>query len=88
MCGQPCQHRDRRQKICRHHVAGGDADQPLDRLRLPGRGQRNATRKIAKKALFSTLWLFAFLNIIFRDIHKFTTAAAVNEILTGVTNGT
>ncbi len=46
------------------------------------------TSKIDKKVLFSTLWLFVLLNIIFRDIHELITAAFVREILTGVINGT
>ena len=35
----------------------------------------------------SLLWLFAILNILFRDIHELTTASAVNEILSGYVNG-
>ncbi|MEL7428451.1 MAG: DUF6326 family protein [Pseudomonadota bacterium] len=35
----------------------------------------------------SVLWLFAILNILFRDIHELTTASAINEILSGHVNG-
>lgn len=35
----------------------------------------------------STLWLFAILNMIFRDIHEFTMAGTINEILSGTVNG-
>ncbi len=35
----------------------------------------------------SMLWLFAILNIIFRDIHEFTMASTLNEILSGTVNG-
>lgn len=35
----------------------------------------------------SLLWLFAILNVLFRDIHELTTASAINEILTGYVNG-
>lgn len=35
----------------------------------------------------SLLWLFAILNILFRDIHEMSTASAVNEILSGHVSG-
>lgn len=35
----------------------------------------------------SLLWLFAILNVLFRDIHEMTTASAVNEILSGHVGG-
>lgn len=35
----------------------------------------------------STLWLFAILNIIFRDLHEMTTASTINDILSGTLNG-
>ncbi|MEM7214380.1 MAG: DUF6326 family protein [Pseudomonadota bacterium] len=35
----------------------------------------------------SLLWLFAILNVLFRDIHELTTASAINEILSGTVNG-
>jgi len=47
----------------------------------------NMTAGIDRKVLFSTLWIFVLLNIIFRDIHEFATAEAIQEILTGVING-
>ncbi len=33
------------------------------------------------------LWLFAILNMLFRDIHELTTASALEEILSGYLNG-
>lgn len=36
----------------------------------------------------SLLWLFAILNIVFRDIHELTMASTIEEILTGHLNGT
>jgi len=41
-----------------------------------------------RKVLFSTLWLFVLLNVIFRDIHEFIKAEFIEQILTGVVNGT
>lgn len=35
----------------------------------------------------SLLWLFAILNILFRDVHELTTASSINEILSGHVNG-
>ncbi|MEM7059487.1 MAG: DUF6326 family protein [Pseudomonadota bacterium] len=35
----------------------------------------------------SLLWLFAILNVLFRDIHEMTTASTINEILSGHLNG-
>lgn len=35
----------------------------------------------------SLLWLFAILNMVFRDIHEFTMASTLNEILSGTLNG-
>ncbi len=35
----------------------------------------------------SLLWLFAILNMVFRDIHEFTMASTLNEILSGTING-
>lgn len=35
----------------------------------------------------SLLWMFAILNVLFRDVHELTTASAANEILTGYVNG-
>ncbi|MDC0737055.1 DUF6326 family protein [Cognatishimia sp. SS12] len=37
--------------------------------------------------MLAMLWLFAILNILFRDIHELTIAANVEEILTGHVNG-
>ncbi|WP_298838517.1 DUF6326 family protein [uncultured Roseobacter sp.] len=35
----------------------------------------------------SLLWLFAILNMVFRDIHEFTMASTLNEILSENING-
>ncbi|WP_147114792.1 DUF6326 family protein [Tateyamaria sp. syn59] len=35
----------------------------------------------------AVLWLFAILNMVFRDIHEFTMASTINEILSGNVNG-
>lgn len=37
--------------------------------------------------ILSLLWLFAILNVLFRDVHELTTASAAKEILTGFVNG-
>lgn len=39
------------------------------------------------KARLSTLWIFALLNVIFRDIHEFFRPGMLDEVLTGVVNG-
>ncbi|MDJ0746571.1 MAG: DUF6326 family protein [Xenococcaceae cyanobacterium MO_167.B27] len=41
-----------------------------------------------KKTLLSTLWIFVLFNLIFRDIHEFFRAGVLEEIITGVVNGT
>ncbi|AOW98294.1 hypothetical protein BJP34_01520 [Moorena producens PAL-8-15-08-1] len=43
---------------------------------------------IDRKALLSTLWLFFLLNMIFRDIHEFFRPGLLEEIMTGIVNGT
>ena len=40
------------------------------------------------KALLSTLWIFVLFNMIFRDIHEFFRPGLLEEIITGVVNGT
>ena len=40
------------------------------------------------KALLSTLWIFFLLNIIFRDIHEFFRPGLIEEMMTGIFNGT
>ncbi len=35
----------------------------------------------------SHLWVFAILNMLFRDVHEFTMASTINEILSGTLNG-
>ncbi|VAW34441.1 hypothetical protein MNBD_CHLOROFLEXI01-5129 [hydrothermal vent metagenome] len=47
----------------------------------------NKITEVDRKVLFSTLWIFVLLNIIFRDIHELVTAEALQEIMTGVING-
>jgi len=39
------------------------------------------------KALLSTAWIFAILNVIFRDIHELFRPGYLQEIMTGVVNG-
>ncbi len=41
-----------------------------------------------KKAVLSTLWIFVLFNLIFRDIHQFFRGGVLEEIITGVVNGT
>ncbi len=43
---------------------------------------------ISTRSLLSGFWLFVLLNIIFRDLHEFATASAIEEIMSGVINGT
>ena len=40
-----------------------------------------------KKAKLSSLWVFVFLNMIFRDLHEFGRAGFLEEMMTGVVNG-
>jgi len=47
----------------------------------------NTANRIDRRMLLSTLWIFVLLNVIFRDLHEFATASAVEEILTGTING-
>lgn len=42
---------------------------------------------IDPKHLLSGLWLFALLNVIFRDIHQFTMKSHLEMLLTGYYNG-
>lgn len=48
--------------------------------------QRLTTLEIRGK--LSALWIFVFLNIIFRDIHEFFRPELLQEAITGVVNGT
>ncbi|NET81765.1 MAG: hypothetical protein F6J94_07290 [Moorea sp. SIO1F2] len=43
---------------------------------------------IDRKALLSTLWIFFLLNMIFRDIHEFFRPGLLEQIMTGIVNGT
>ena len=47
-----------------------------------------STSAISTRSLLSGFWLFVLLNIIFRDLHEFATASAIEEIMSGVINGT
>ena len=40
------------------------------------------------KALLSTLWIFFLLNMIFRDIHDLVRPGLLEEMMTGIVNGT
>lgn len=40
-----------------------------------------------RKALLSTLWIFALFNVIFGDIHKFFRPGFLEEVMTGTVNG-
>jgi len=39
-----------------------------------------------KRAKLSALWVFVFLNIIFRDLHELGRPGLLEEIMTGVVN--
>ena len=40
-----------------------------------------------KRAKLSSLWVFVFLNMIFRDLHELGRPGFLEEIMTGVVNG-
>lgn len=40
-----------------------------------------------KRAKLSSLWVFIFLNMIFRDLHQLGHPGFIEEIMTGVVNG-
>lgn len=40
-----------------------------------------------RKAKLSSLWIFVFFNMIFRDRHEFGRAGFLEEMMTGVVNG-
>jgi len=40
-----------------------------------------------KRAKLSALWIFVFLNMIFRDLHELGRAGFLEEIMTGVVDG-
>ena len=40
-----------------------------------------------KRAKLSSLWVFVFLNMIFRDLHEFGRPGFLEEVMTGVVNG-
>ena len=46
------------------------------------------TTGVDRKALLSTLWIFVLLNIIFRDFHELGRPGFLQEMMTGVVNGT
>ena len=47
----------------------------------------NKTNGMDRKALLSTLWIFVLLNIIFRDLHEFTSPGFLEEAITGYVDG-
>jgi hypothetical protein len=40
-----------------------------------------------KRAKLTSLWIFVFLNMIFRDLHEFGRPGFLEEVMTGVVNG-
>jgi hypothetical protein len=40
-----------------------------------------------KRAKLSSLWVFVFLNMIFRDLHEFGRPGFLQEVMTGVLDG-
>ena len=40
-----------------------------------------------KRAKLSSLWVFVFINMIFRDLHEFGRPGFLEEVMTGVVNG-
>ncbi len=42
---------------------------------------------LEKRAKLSSLWVFVFLNMIFRDLHEFGRAGFLEEVMTGVVTG-
>jgi hypothetical protein len=40
-----------------------------------------------KRAKLSSLWVFVFLNMIFRDLHEFGRPGFLQEVMTGVVDG-
>ena len=43
--------------------------------------------KIKPQTLFSTLWIFVLLNIVFRDLHQLGKIGFLEELMTGMVNG-
>lgn len=41
-----------------------------------------------RKATLSSLWIFVLLNMIFRDIHELVSPGLLEEMMTGIVNGT
>ena len=41
-----------------------------------------------RKSTLSTLWIFVLLNMIFRDIHELVRPGLLEEMMTGIVNGT
>ncbi|MEM7333850.1 MAG: DUF6326 family protein [Chloroflexota bacterium] len=39
------------------------------------------------KSLLSTLWIFIFLNILFKDIHELLRAGYIEQMISGTVNG-
>jgi len=41
-----------------------------------------------RKAILSTLWVFVLLNMVFRDFHELVRPGLLEEMMTGIVNGT
>ena len=44
-------------------------------------------RHLDRKAKLTALWLFVFLNMVFRDLHQLGHPGFIEEIMTGIVNG-
>lgn len=53
----------------------------------PVAGPNERIDLLEKKGLFSALWLFVLLNLIFRDLHEIVKAEFLEQALTGTVNG-
>ncbi|NET62858.1 MAG: hypothetical protein F6K47_44270 [Symploca sp. SIO2E6] len=47
----------------------------------------NTINEYRTRSLQSTLWVFFFLQVIFKDLHDFFRVGMIEEILSGVVNG-
>ncbi|WP_096086795.1 DUF6326 family protein [Agaribacterium haliotis] len=50
--------------------------------------QNPSNAQLHWRSLLSGLWLFYLLNMLFRDIHEFFRPGFIEQLLTGVVNGT
>lgn len=46
-----------------------------------------AISHLTKRAKLTALWVFVFLNMIFRDLHQLGHPGFIEEVMTGVVNG-